>query len=567
MNRRAELLLCASMSWLYHLLTQQSIPQTIIIFGFVIAIGHWLGRVKIAGISLGVTWILFVGLGLSYFGVSVHADTEHFLKEFGLILFVYSIGLQVGPGFFASLKKNAAVSNGLAALVVAMGVFITIACYYIFKEPITVLTGIMSGAVTNTPGLGAAQAAAKDLGVDAASSSFITLSYAIIYPFGVFGIIGTLLLLKLVFRTNLERERSLHRKLQIIQSNKPVAFHLRVDNKQLHGKPLRTIFDLLKQPVVVSRMHHQGNVFTPALQTIIHEGDVLLFVTHKELLPALRLIVGEESTMNLREATQSELISRILVVTQPDVTHKRLGDLSAFQHQDFTLTRINRAGIEMVAHGDIVLQLGDHLKVVGTKEAIDRVVQSVGNEMKRLDVPDIAPIFLGIVSGVILGSIPFYLFDMPVPVKIGLAGGPLIIAMLLSRYGSTLYLNQFTTYSANLMLREMGIGLFLASVGLSSGHHLHTAWAGGNVLMWIGIGLAITSIPLFTVGLIAHYGFRKTYFEVCGLLSGASTDPPALAFSNNMAQNEVANVAYATVYPLTMILRIIAAQLLILLFT
>jgi putative transport protein len=244
-----------------------------------------------------------------------------------------------------------------------------------------------------------------------------------------------------------------------------------------------------------------------------------------------------------------------------------LGDLSAFQHQDFTLTRINRAGVEMVAHGDIILQLGDHLKVVGTKEGIDQVVKSVGNEMKRLDVPDIAPIFLGIVLGVILGSVPFYLFDMPVPVKIGLAGGPLIIAMILSRYGSKLYLNQFTTYSANLMLREMGIGLYLASVGLSSGHHLQEAFAGGNVVMWIVMGLAITIIPLLTVGLIAHYGFRKTYFEVCGLLSGASTDPPALAFSNQMAKNEVANVTYATVYPLTMILRIIAAQLLILLFT
>ncbi len=567
MNRAEVLLLPSSMNWLYNLLTQQSIPQTIIIFGFVIAIGHWLGRVKVAGISLGVTWILFVGLGLSYFGVSVHAETEHFLKEFGLILFVYSIGLQVGPGFFASLKKNAAVTNGLAALVVALGVIITILFYYIFKEPITVLTGIMSGAVTNTPGLGAAQAAAKDLQVDAASSSFITLTYAIVYPFGVFGIIGSILILKFIFRADLERERALHRKLHVIQSNKPVAFHLSVDNKQLDGKPLRTIFDLLKEPIVVSRMYHQGTVFTPTPQTMIYEGDVLLIVAHKELVPTLKLIVGEESSMNLREAEQSELISRILVVTQPDVTHKRLGDLSAFQHQDFTLTRINRAGVEMVAHGDIILQLGDHLKVVGTKEGIDQVVKSVGNEMKRLDVPDIAPIFLGIVLGVILGSVPFYLFDMPVPVKIGLAGGPLIIAMILSRYGSKLYLNQFTTYSANLMLREMGIGLFLASVGLSSGHHLQEAFAGGNVVMWIVMGLAITIIPLLTVGLIAHYGFRKTYFEVCGLLSGASTDPPALAFSNQMAKNEVANVTYATVYPLTMILRIIAAQLLILLFT
>jgi putative transport protein len=555
------------MNWLYNLLTQQSIPQTIIIFSFVIAIGHWLGRVKLAGISLGVTWILFVGLALSYFGVTVHTETEHFLKEFGLILFVYSIGLQVGPGFFASLKKNAAVTNGLAALVVVLGVLTTIIFYFLFRQPITVLTGIMSGAVTNTPGLGAAQAAAKDLHVSAADTSFITLAYAIVYPFGVFGIIGAILILKLLFRVDLEKERELHRKLHVLQSNRPVSFHLRVENKQLHGKPLRTVFDLLKEPIVVSRMFHDGVIFTPTPQTIIHEGDVLLIVAHKEQMPMLKLIVGEESTMNLKEAAQSELMSRILVVTQPEVTHRRLGDLSAFHHQDFTLTRLSRAGVEMVPHGDIVLQLGDHLKVVGTKEGIDQVMKSVGNEMKRLDVPDIAPIFLGIVLGVILGSIPFYFLNMPVPVKIGLAGGPLIIAMLLSRYGSKLYLNQFTTYSANLMLREMGIGLFLASVGLSSGHNLHTAFAEGQVGLWIGMGLVITLLPLLTVGLIAHYGFRKTYFEVCGLLSGASTDPPALAFSNQMAKNEVANVTYATVYPLTMILRIIAAQLLILLFT
>ncbi|HMP87875.1 MAG TPA: hypothetical protein PKE63_11395, partial [Lacibacter sp.] len=268
-----------------------------------------------------------------------------------------------------------------------------------------------------------------------------------------------------------------------------------------------------------------------------------------------------------KEAPQRELLSRGGGVTQPHVTHRRRGDYTELHGDDFTLTRLSRAGVEMVPHGDLVLQLGDHVKVVGTAEGVKRVIQILGNEMKRLDVPDIAPIFLGIVLGVLLGSIPFYVFDMPIPVKIGLAGGPLIIALLLSRYGSKIYLNQYTTYSANLMLRELGIGLFLASVGLSSGHYLPEAFAGGAAWTWIAMGLAITLIPLLTIGIIAHYYFRKTYFEVCGLLSGASTDPPALAFTNQMAQNEVANVTYATVYPLTMILRIIAAQLLILLFT
>jgi putative transport protein len=555
------------MEWFYDLFTTESIAQTVLIYGIAIAFGHWFGRIKIRGISLGVTWILFVGLALSYFGITVNLETQHFLKEFGLILFVYSIGLQVGPGFFASLKKNALVTNGLAAGIVFIGVAITGLFFYFTKTPMTVLTGIMSGAVTNTPGLGAAQAAAKDLHVSAHDASFITLAYAIVYPFGVFGIIAAILILKKVFRVDMERERELHRKLHVIQTNRPVSFHLKVENKQLIGKPLRTVFDFVNEPVVVSRMFHQGVVITPTPQTLLEEGDVLLIVAHKEQLPKLKLIIGEESDMNLKKSTGSTLISRVIVVTQSAVTHKRLGDLTTLHQQDFTLSRLSRSGVEMVPHGDIVLQLGDQLKVVGTEEGVERVIRSVGNEMKRLDVPDIAPIFIGIVLGVILGSIPMFFFDMPVPVKIGLAGGPLIIAMLLSRYGGEIYLNQFTTFSANLMLREIGIGLFLASVGLGGGKNLHGVFQSNEALTWIAMGLAITIVPLLIVGIIAHYVFRKTYFEVCGLLSGASTDPPALAFSNQLAKNEVAAVTYATVYPLTMILRIIAAQLLILFFS
>lgn len=555
------------MNWFLQLLLEESIPQTVIIYGVVIAIGTWLGRLKLFGISLGVTWILFMGLAISYAGIHVNKETEHFLKEFGLILFVYSIGLQVGPGFFSSLKKNAAVTNGLAALVVGIGVLTVLAFYFFLQQPITTLTGVMSGAVTNTPGLGAAQAAAKDLELPAGDTSFITLAYALVYPFGVFGIIAALLILKKIFRVNLEKERELHRKLDVLKSNKPVSIHLIMQNKQLIGKQLRTIFELLKEPIVVSRLFHNGTVVTPTPQTHLSENDVLLIVAHKDQLEVLKMIIGEESKMNLKEVPQSELISRIVVVTQPDVTHKRLGDIAALHQHDFTLTRLSRAGVEMVAHGDIVLQLGDQLKVVGTKEGVEMVTKTIGNQLKRLDVPDLAPIFIGIVAGVVLGSIPMYFFDMPVPVKIGLAGGPLLIALLLSRYGGKLYLNQYTTYSANLMLRELGISLFLASVGLSSGANLQTALSGNNAWLWIAMGLTITIVPLLIVGMIAHYVFRKTFFEVCGLLSGASTDPPALAFATQLAKNEVASVTYATVYPLTMILRIIAAQLLILFFS
>ncbi|HEX4957866.1 MAG TPA: putative transporter [Lacibacter sp.] len=553
------------MNWLLQLFTEQSIPQTVIIYGLVIAFGIWLGRIKIAGISLGVTWILFLGLALSYMGIQLNPETEHFLKEFGLILFVYSIGLQVGPGFFASLKKNAAVSNALAAGVVGLGVLIVLLFYGVTTTPMTTLTGVMSGAVTNTPGLGAAQTAARDIQVSNDASSFIALAYAVVYPFGVVAIIVTLIILKKIFRVNLEKERELHRKLDVLTGNRPVSIHLQVSNPQVEGKALRTIFDLLKEPIVVSRMLQQGEIITPTPQSIVHKDDVLLVVAHKDQVPVLKMIIGEETNINLKEAPQSELLSRIIVVTQPEVTHKRLGDLAALHQHDFTLTRLSRAGVEMVPHGDIVLQLGDHLKVVGTKQGVEMVAKALGNEMKRLDVPDLAPIFIGIVLGVLLGSIPLYIPAMPVPVKIGLAGGPLLAALLLSRYGNKIYLNQFTTYSANLMLRELGIALFLASIGLSSGHNLQMAFQGGNAWMWIGMGLSITILPLLITGIVAHVVFRKTYFEVCGLLAGASTDPPALAFANQMAKNEVANVTYATVYPLTMILRIIAAQLLIVL--
>lgn len=554
------------MQWLKALLSEESIAQAIIVYGLVIALGVWIGRLKVFGVSLGVTYVLFIGLAFSYFGMSINADIEHFMKEFGLILFVYTVGLQVGPGFFASLRKSAIINNSLAAGIVALGVLTTLAFFYLSGMPIALLTGLMSGAVTNTPGMGAAQAAVKDLGLPGSQASLITLAYAIAYPFGVFGIIGAILILKKILRINLKDQRELHRKLDHIRSNKPISVHLTVENKQLFGKHLREIFDLLKEPIVVSRMKHQSTIFTPTPQTVLYEGDVLLIVAHKDQLPVLKLIIGSESDLNLKEANNSELISRTITVTQPEITHKRMGDIAALHQHDFTISRLYRAGTEMVPHGDIILQLGDNLKVVGTLEGVNLVTKSVGNEIKRLAVPDLAPIFIGIVLGILLGSIPVYFMSMPVPLKIGLAGGPLIIALLLSRYGGKVYLNQYTTYSANLMLRELGICLFLASVGLGSGSYLHQALTGASALVWIAMALTITLFPLIIAGLIAHYVFRKTYFEVCGLLAGASTDPPALAFSTLLAKSDVASVTYATVYPLTMILRIIAGQMLILLF-
>lgn len=553
------------MNWFTQLFTQESVAQTVIIYGLVIATGTWLGRIKLFGISLGVTWILFMGLLLSYLGITINKELEHFLKEFGLILFVYCIGLQVGPGFFSSLKKNALATNILAASVVLLGIGLTVGYHYLTSTSAPVMAGIMSGAVTNTPGLGAAQTAITDMHLAGNQGSLITVAYALLYPFGVFGIIFSILLLKWIFRVNVDEEIEKFNKSKLLSEDKPVSLHLKLENKQLDGFPIRSIFELIKEHFVISRLLQNGKIITPSPDTILHLDDVLLVVASKHCIDQLKIIIGAETDDNLKEIPGSELVSRIVVVTRSEVTHKRLGDIKELHEHGFTLTRLGRAGIEMVPHGDIILQLGDNIKVVGTKETVKKVSDTLGNSLKRLEVPDLAPIFIGIVLGAIIGSIPLSFPNMPVPVKIGLAGGPLIVALILSKFGNRLYLNNYTTNSANLMVREMGITLFLASVGLSSGHSLGEALKGGDAWLWVAMGVSITILPLVIIGIIAKYVFKKTFFEICGLLSGASTDPPALAFSMQMAKSDIPSLTYATVYPLTMILRIVGAQLLVLL--
>ena len=481
--------------------------------------------------------MLFVGLIISYFGISINKETEHFVKEFGLILFVYAVGLQVGPGFFASLKKSALGNNSLAASVVLLGVLLTIIFFYTTGNHIAIMAGVMSGAVTNTPGLAAAQAAVKDLQVASVETSTITLAYAVAYPFAVIGIILSLVLLKKLLGVNIDDEKERHRKLGFIQSNRPLSIHILLDNKQLIGQPIRQIFKMLNEPVIISRMFHKGTIITPTPDTVLSESDVMQFVAPKKLMENVKLLVGKESNMNLRTAPSSDLISRQIVVTRKEITHKRLEDFPEIQHETLTLTRIKRAGIEMVAHDNIFLQLGDTIMVVGTAYAVKELEAVVGNSLKRLEAPDLGPIFMGIVLGVILGSIPFYIPNIPIPVKIGMAGGPLIIALFLSRFGNHLYLNYYTTNSANLIVREIGIALFLASVGLSSGHNLASAFSDVSGYRWILMGITITMVPLLIIGIIATKFFRKTYFEMCGLLAGACTDPPALAFALKMAGN------------------------------
>lgn len=552
-------------NWFIDLFVQPGIAQSILIVSLTISVGLWLGRLKIGGISLGVTWVLFTGMLLSYFQIGIDKEVNHFIKEFGLILFVYSVGLQVAPGFFASLRKEALSNNLLAASVVAVGTGLTILLYGLSQQHISVMAGVMSGAVTNTPGLAAAQAAASDLHLEGADRSLITLAYAVSYPIGVFGIIGVLLILKKIFHINIEREQEMHRKLDVIRSARPISAHFQLDNPRLFNKPLHFLFSMLKEKVIVSRMLHHGKIITPTPETKLAEGDVLLVVATKKEMQQVETIVGKPSEINLKTAVESELQSSYVMVTNKSVTHKRLGDMPEFHQHDFTITRLKRAGVEMVPHGGVFLQLGDTLKVVGSAEGIKQIEQAVGNAVKKLELPDLAPIFFGMVLGIVLGSLPIQFPGMPVAVKIGLAGGPLIVALILSRFGNLFYLNNYATYSANLWMRELGIGLFLASVGLSSGKEVSTAFAGGDGLAWMGMAIIITLVPLLLVGWIAHRFFKKTYFELCGLLAGASTDPPALAFATKMAGNDIPSVTYATVYPLTMILRIVSAQLLILL--
>lgn len=555
------------MNWIYDLFFKESVPQTVLIYALVIAFGIWLGRVKVFGISLGVTCVLFVGIFFSYFGFLVNKEAEHFLKEFGLTIFVYSIGLQVGPGFFASLKQNALKNNLLAMSIVLLGIGITIALRFATGTKIGIMAGVMSGAVTNTPGLGAAQAAVRDLRLTAIDPAMVTLAYAVAYPFGVFGIILALLALKKIRKIDVEDEKEKHRKLDVIRSARPVAQHLRLENQQLVDQPLRKVFSMLKEPIAVSRIQQGNELFTPSSDTLLKEGDILLVVAPKPVLEQVRMLIGTPVSVDLKEIPGSPLISRNIIVTRQEVTHKRLGNIPELHQNGFTLTRLQRAGVEFVPNDNVYLQLGDTIKVVGTEDGIANATAAVGNSLKRLEVPDLAPIFIGIALGVLLGSFPFNFPGIPVPVKIGMAGGPLIVSLLLSRYGGFLHLNNYTTGSANLMLREIGIALFLAGVGLGSGHNLASAFTDGSGWQWVWMGALITMLPLLLVGFVANKYFKTTYFETCGLLAGASTDPPALAFALKLAGGDIPSATYATVYPLSMILRIIGAQLLVLFFS
>lgn len=550
------------MSWFRELFFGQGVAHSILMMAVVIAVGILLGKIRIKGISLGVTWILFAGIAFAHFGMRVDAEVLHIFKEFGLILFVYSIGLQVGPGFFSSFKKGGIKLNMLAAGIVVLGAGVTVALHYITKIPMPTMVGIMSGAVTNTPGLGAAQQANMDVtGID---NPDIATGYAVAYPLAVVGIIFTILILRYIFRVNLANEEKAAMADDISQDSTARQLSLRVANPSLCGMKVGDIHDLIQHNYVISRIRcEDGEVKIVNAETILNMGDDILVITSQSAVPAITALIGEEIELDWKQLT-TQLISRRILITKSEINGKTLAQLR-LRSFGVSITRVNRAGIDLVASPSLQLQIGDRLTVVGTQSAISEVEKILGNSLKRLNHPNLFPIFIGIALGVILGSIPIMFPGIPQPVKLGLAGGPLIVAILISRFGPKYKLVTYTTMSANLMLREVGIAIFLACVGLGAGEtFVDTIVAGGY--KWIGYGILITLIPIMTVGIIGRKIFKLNYFTLSGLIAGSMTDPPALAYANDMAGNDLPAVSYATVYPLTMFLRVLCAQLLILMF-
>ena len=527
------------------------VAHSVMILALVIALGIMLGKIRIAGVSLGVTGILFVGIAFSCFGMNIDEHLMHFLKEFGLILFVYSIGLQVGPGFFSSFRKGGVTLNKLAALVVALGVVTTVVLYYLTGLPMSPMVGVMSGAVTNTPGLGAPD---------------IATGYALAYPLGVIGAILTLLALRYLLRIDVrQEEEAAGLGTDVLKDLTTRRISVEVCNPAIEGKSISGIRHLALRDFVVSRICRPGGA--PELAdaaTTLRCGDRILLVAAPKDVEALVALLGRE--VDAEQMIQDpKMISRRILITKPELNGKTLAELRVRSTSGVTITRINRSGIDLVAAGNLQLQLGDRVTVVGPELSVAHAERLFGNSLKRLNHPNLIPIFIGIALGVVLGSISFWIPGVPQPVKLGLAGGPLIVAILIGRYGPHYRLITYTTMSANLMLREVGISLFLAGVGLGAGEDfVPTLVAGGYV--WIAYGAVITVVPLLLAGIFGRYRYKLNYYTLIGVLSGASTNPPALAYSTEQTTSDAPSVGYATVYPLSMFLRVLAAQLLILIF-
>lgn len=557
------------MNWINDLLWGEGIGHSILLLSFVIAAGIQLGKIKVFGVSLGITLVLFVGIILGHFGFTINHNVIHFFKEFGLILFVYSVGMQVGPGFFSSFKKGGITLNMLACGIVFLGVVTAIILHYATGIPMPTMVGILSGAVTNTPGLGAAQQAFSDM--YGSTDNTIALGYAVAYPLGVIGIILSIIFIRYVFRVNFDKENKQLNNEDASHTNEAKPVSLIVKNPAVFGKSVGELSNLLEhRDFVISRIWHDSDkqIEIVSANTVLMENDKVFVITTEQDAQTIKTFIGEEIDMERKQwiRMESQFINRRILITKPELNGKRLGQLKLRKLYGINITRINRAGVDLVATPHLTLQVGDRVNVVGTETAVTNVEKVLGNSMKRLNEPNLITIFIGIALGIVLGSIPITFPGIPQPVKLGLAGGPLIVAILISRFGYKYKLVTYTTQSANLMLREIGITLFLACVGISAGDGFVDTIVNNGGFAWIGYGFIITTVPLLIIGCFGRYFCKVNYFTLMGLIAGSTTDPPALAYSNATAGNDAPSVGYATVYPLTMFLRVLTAQLLILFF-
>ena len=556
------------MDWLSELFRGEGIAHTVLLLAFVIAVGISLGKIKVFGVSLGITFVLFVGIFVSHFGFKINHGILHFIKEFGLILFVFSVGLQVGPGFFSSFKKGGITLNMLAVGIVFLGVLTTLIIHYISGTPLQTMVGIMSVAITNTPGLGAAQQAYADL--KGVNDTTISMGYAVAYPLAVVGIIMSIVLLRYIFRINMEKETEDLKKTHPNSNDQIELVSLEVNNQAIFGRNIGEVQRLVGRRFIVSRVLHKhgGQIEIPNSRTILNKEDQIYVATTPDNREAIIAFFGSEINRGQEEwdLLDTHLVSRRILITRSNINGKFIRQLNLRNNFGVNITRVNRSGVDLIADPGLQLQVGDRVTVVGDENAIKSVEKVLGDQMKRLNEPNLITIFIGIFLGILLGSIPFTFPGIPQPVKLGLAGGPLIVAILISIFGPKYHLITYTTMSANLMLREIGICLFLACVGVDSGENFVATLVYGGGFSWVGYGILITMIPLLIVGIIGRWIFKINYYTLMGLLAGSTTDPPALAYSNAAAGNDVPAVSYATVYPLTMFLRVLAAQVLILFF-
>lgn len=558
------------MDWLIDIFTNtESVAHIVLLYSLVIAVGVLLGKIKIGGISLGVTFVLFAGILAGHIGFTGPMQILTFLQEFGLVLFVFMIGMQVGPGFFESFGTSGIKMNGLSALLILLNILVMFGCFYAFfdtSDPhnLPMLIGTLYGAVTNTPGLGAANEALGSVFSD--NIPQIASGYACAYPLGVLGIIGATIAVRYLCNIKHEdEEERLKAEDAANSANNPYRLRLKVTNSYLEGKTMLQVHNFLNRDFVCSRILHDGHVSIPNRDTIFHIGDILNIVCAENDQEAIIAFIGPETDIDWEEQDQP-LVSKRIIVTNPSINGKTLGKMHFSSVHGVNVTRVTRHGIELFASVSLPLQVGDRIMVVGPEDSVNRITSLMGNSTRSLNAPNIATIFIGIILGILFGSLPIAIPGMPVPLKLGIAGGPLIIAILIGRYGYKIHLVTYTTTSANMMLREIGLVLFLASVGIKAGAGFWETVVQGDGLLYVLSGFLITIIPIIIIGVIARKRFNFNYFTIMGMLAGTYTDPPALAYANSVCSKDAPAVGYSTVYPLSMFLRIFTAQILVLFF-